>query len=809
MRRFFTKHFLLAVFSFVAFDMMAQINTLTVNSPASAEGDYYIVRAEFGSQDDAELSGDAIFATDGTDPTGTELCGDATNDLTGKFAFIDRGTCNFSLKVLNAQKGGAIAAIVCNNAANANETPLIMATGDFGDQVTIPAFMTNYATCQKIRASILAGEVDVTIRHLDCFNKGSYPANTVWGNGADENGNRGDFAGGLNGWTVEKSNTWYHSPKGDIIGGAYIGTAGKQTLIGWTGCDGAMVMNSDSLDTGGVAGGVGPCAAPCTGVLVSPNITLPAGIVGLTVEFSQALRQFRSEYNLYTSKDNGVTWSAPIKFNEEHPTNSAHLQQRKAIKLIGFAGASQIKLKFEYIGNYYYWAIDDVILKNEVAVDAKINTNFFAVAPTLRVPASQVVPMYFLTDISNLGNADAENLDVSVVINDEAGFEAGRLVKNYGTVAAGTAAENGLFEDTFTPDANPQFYSAYYEIKTDNDVDLKNNKADFFFEVTDNTFGNLLPEDAVSTPNYMKDITEIWAVTPTNYMSAGNIYYMPKGQGYTVDKVRFGLKNSIDEIQDAGFIQVELYEWNDEDNDGGCAPHERTLVGANNIYLDGDVIDNPRLIELPLWAVDDEGNTIEDQELQLRDDQTYFLVAHTRPLDPAFPRFQFLTYNGFALDNALDRSTYPWPVNFALDSAGVNRIGGSLFEHEGVDIEDEAERSFDFLGNTQTLFSLATMYLEMDIKQANSTYNVAKTGTAHVYPNPAVKELYIDVTLDNVSDVRVELISIEGKVVLTKSFDGVQDSRLRMDLSTVTSGAYTAMIHTNNGVIAKKVVVQK
>lgn len=811
MRKFFTKHFLLAVFSFVAVDMMAQINTLTVNSPASAAGDYYIVRAEFGSQDNAELSGAAIFGTDGTDPNGTELCEEAINDLTGKFAFIDRGTCNFSLKVLNAQNGGAIAAIVCNNAANANESPIVMATGDFGDQVTIPAFMTNYATCQKIRASILAGEANVTIKHLECFNKGSYPANTVWGNGADENGFRGDFAGGLNGWTVETSGTWYHSPKGEIIGGAYIGTSGKQTLIGWTGCDGAMVMNSDSLDTGGVAGaqGVGPCPAVCTGTLVSPNITLPDGIVGITIEFSQALRQYQSEYYLYTSKDDGATWSDPIRFNQEHPTNSAHLQQRKAIKLIGFAGASQIKFKFEYRGNYYYWAIDDVILRNEVAVDAQINKNFFAVAPTLRVPATQVMPMYFLTDISNVGNADAENLDVNVVINDEDGVEAGRLVKNYGTVGAGLASENGLFEDTFTPEAKPQFYNAYYEITTDGDVDLKNNKADFFFEVTENTFGNLLPEDAVNTADYMKDVAEIWAVTPTNYMSAGNIYYMPKGEGYTVDKVRFGLKNPIDEIQDAGFIQVELYEWNDEDNDGGCAPHERTLVGANNIYLDGEVIDNPRLIELPLWAVDDEGNTIEDEEVQLRDDQTYFLVAHTRPLDPAFPRFKFLTYNGFGLDNALDRSVYTWPVNFALDSAGVNRIGGSLFEHEGVDIEDEAERSFDFLGNTATLFSLATMYLEMDIKKANSTYNVAKTGTAHVYPNPAVKELYIDVTLDNVSDVRVELISIEGKVVLTKSFDGVQDSRLRMDLSAVTSGAYTAMIHTNNGVIAKKVVVQK
>jgi len=32
---------------------------------------------------------------------------------------------------------------------------------------------------------------------------------------------------------------------------------------------------------------------------------------------------------------------------------------------------------------------------------------------------------------------------------------------------------------------------------------------------------------------------------------------------------------------------------------------------------------------------------------------------------------------------------------------------------------------------------------------------------------------------------------------------------LKLELNGVASGAYTAMIHTNTGVIAKKVVVQK
>jgi hypothetical protein len=38
--------------------------------------------------------------------------------LTGSIALIERGVCNFSEKVYNAQRGGAIATIIYNAAAN-------------------------------------------------------------------------------------------------------------------------------------------------------------------------------------------------------------------------------------------------------------------------------------------------------------------------------------------------------------------------------------------------------------------------------------------------------------------------------------------------------------------------------------------------------------------------------------------------------------------------------------------------------------------------------------------------------------------
>ena len=59
--------------------------------------------------------------------------------LTGKIALIERGVCNFSEKVFNAQRGGAIAAFVYNSAAG-GDTLMTMGAGVHAGDVTIPSW---------------------------------------------------------------------------------------------------------------------------------------------------------------------------------------------------------------------------------------------------------------------------------------------------------------------------------------------------------------------------------------------------------------------------------------------------------------------------------------------------------------------------------------------------------------------------------------------------------------------------------------------------------------------------------------------
>jgi extracellular elastinolytic metalloproteinase len=133
--------------------------TFTVNTPISVSGTYGASKAAFGSQT-YSVSGDVVIANDGTGNP-TLACNALTNGavINGKIALIDRGSCEFGAKCLNAQNAGAIAVIVCNNVAG---DPFSMGAGAVGNQVTIPCVMISQSNCNTLRLQIPGLTVSMT-----------------------------------------------------------------------------------------------------------------------------------------------------------------------------------------------------------------------------------------------------------------------------------------------------------------------------------------------------------------------------------------------------------------------------------------------------------------------------------------------------------------------------------------------------------------------------------------------------------------------------------------------------------------------
>lgn len=141
-----------------------------VNSPASLAGVKLFSAAAFGADLNSNVwTADVVFVNDGS-ANPSQGCNPLVNgnDIAGKIALVDRGSCEFGLKALNAETAGAIAVIIFNNAPGAGT--IAPGAGAVGGQVTVPCVMLNYEDGQAFLAELANGAVNVSIGAI----KGNY-----------------------------------------------------------------------------------------------------------------------------------------------------------------------------------------------------------------------------------------------------------------------------------------------------------------------------------------------------------------------------------------------------------------------------------------------------------------------------------------------------------------------------------------------------------------------------------------------------------------------------------------------------------
>jgi len=132
---------------------------VTVNSPSNIQGVLNSLQAGFGSAVSSAITGNLVLVDDGT-AAPTEGCNALTNGaaINGNIAVIERGSCNFTVKVKNAQDQGAVAVLMINNVGG---NPIIM--GGTDATVTIPSVMISKADGAPILTELSSGSVNVTI----------------------------------------------------------------------------------------------------------------------------------------------------------------------------------------------------------------------------------------------------------------------------------------------------------------------------------------------------------------------------------------------------------------------------------------------------------------------------------------------------------------------------------------------------------------------------------------------------------------------------------------------------------------------
>lgn len=139
---------------------------LRVQQPPRLVGDVPAGPAEFGPPlDDHGVGGALELADDADDEGGAGTASDACQALVGftpgRVAVVDRGACEFSTKVLNAQIAGATAVVVVNLAGDNTTT---MGSGVDGDQVSIPSVLIGRSNGDRIKAALPVPGVEASLR---------------------------------------------------------------------------------------------------------------------------------------------------------------------------------------------------------------------------------------------------------------------------------------------------------------------------------------------------------------------------------------------------------------------------------------------------------------------------------------------------------------------------------------------------------------------------------------------------------------------------------------------------------------------
>jgi hypothetical protein len=572
----------------------------------------------------------------------------------------------------------------------------------------------------------------------------------------------------------------------------------EAAVISETATNGAAVLNADYLTSKGNVNNIPGQPYPTYfSELISPTIDLSGVETGVLVSFSQFVRKLNEDDNapinpltgdrlltsLAYSIDNGNSWSAPIDVTEEVSVNDLYAGVDSFPLPNVIIGNPEVKIKFIWAGDFYFWAIDDVAISSRPAFDMKVNENFLAYAPNRATPMSQVENVSFLADIQNDGASTAENVQLNLTITNEvSGADVYNSTINYGSIASDSLAENNIFPDQLQAAAIASEVAAYrgtYNVSFNGGDDLvpTNNTSTFDFFVLDSLFAKE-NADGLRTIAPQDDNSYTW----------GNIFYVPNGSGYYARTIAFAIANPDELIGKP--VTVLLYEWDGDTNgDFEANPEEYgdSPIAFNSYEITGSEVG--QIIRLPI--------DVSGQGIPLQDGKHYMAMV------------QYFTEDDqpmFLLGSDEFDYSATW---FVSDSLEMTRYNAAL------EVGQPDAPSFSTLGFGRNIVPLVRLSIGDNpdlsmpaISMSTSAEEELPTeNTVAVYPNPVEDVLQLEIGLTEVSEkIHVNIFDQTGRALFYRMYDQLQQAKFDYNLSQYPTGVYYIKIDTELGSRTQKFI---
>ena len=617
---------------------------------------------------------------------------------------------------------------------------------------------------------------------------------------------REDFADGFDGWTrfgTEPTDSidWIIMNT-ETIPGLYARNARINTP---TRANGYAIANFDFFETGGTMDDNMPDPYDQSMVTPAINLSTVQPDQTLVLTFAQVFRFCcTAAVNpglISFSTDGGTTFDNEVLANPGTTVNLTNTSLAVVRIPQEYNGVSDLRIRFRYNGEFYFWAVDDIYVATLGNVELSVNPEFAAVAPDYATPQSQTPgkEIVFLTDVNNGGAMD-QNVKLAVTIENYPGTGGSGDTMiiytdtlDYGLLVSDSLYENRAFPRQFPMPMEIGRYRITYLVVSDSDEDdflPANDTARSFFFVTERTFAKGPVLRGATLPTASEKNYEI-----------GNIYYTPVNNAndqIQVDSVTFGfsIRGSSDD-GDITLIESRVYGYRGDLDLNGyptvgemADPNaELVLLGLNFVEISSDSTEGFK--DFTLAADETMGPVL------VPVDQDFIGIAtavrYEETPAPGTTANRFFT----GTDNRVKYSAY----NLAVDTLGFEERYSNYVLLPLNASGDPAAYNFGddgFYINAQ-----------IQMKMPQSVAELAEQDFA-VRPNPASTEVTFDFDFGGTNDVTFTITNAIGQQVKTFVRQGLSEGQFTLPVNDLNIGLYYMTATTSdNRSATRKVLIQR
>ncbi len=324
------------------------------------------------------------------------------------------------------------------------------------------------------------------------------------------------LSGGNELWEFRGPNTSPNNDTGSI--GAF--AAGTGTIASTSEDNGFMIFDSDWWDNGGDQNGAGTGLQPTPhrAALTSPAINC-AGQSEVFLSFESYLRQFNSFMWVIVTNDNFSTADTFLQAGEDIPVNESSADDvYHRLNITSTAGGQgNVRIRFVFESDpvpaatgYYFWQIDDIVLRGSPTNDLALEETFFKGASSAtssfqftrfydRIPVRQISgdPLTFGGALRSLSTTTQTNSRLEVSVTGPEPFTSSSTSVNYSTFAEADTVD---VTTTYNPSTPGTYNVTFAAVQDAADDFIFDNEREASFRVTEHTYAwdNSSFDDAVS-----------------------------------------------------------------------------------------------------------------------------------------------------------------------------------------------------------------------------------------------------------------------------------------------------------------------